>query len=346
MTFPVDKAASRSGQFDSEGNSRELYVKLFSGEVLTAFHDTNLALSLTRVKTISSGKSYSFPLLGRTKATYHKPGQLIDANKIPHTERLVSIDDIAISPVFVADIDEAIAHYDSRAPYSDECGEALGDMVDRKCFRTIAQAALITSKSLATAAGLKALDDEPYTSNIQLGSAGDEDNGAKLVDAIYKARTQFKLAKIKEQPVVVFPPEQYEALINVNDVTKVAWINKDTGGAGSVSEGSIARIAGMTIYETNNLPQEDESSALADNEATPLTIAEGGSGNEAKYLGDYSAIVGLVFSMSAMATVKLIDVTTKVVDEPLRLGSTILGKLAVGHDVLRPCCAVAILKSA
>ncbi len=345
MTFPAQATVSRSGQYQNEGDSRELYLKLFGGEVLTAFHDTNIALTLTRVKTITSGKSFSFPVLGRNKASYHTPGQLIDGNKIDHTERTVNIDDIAISPVFLADIDEAIAHYDSRAPYSMECGEALGEMVDRKAFRMIAKAAFITDRTKALAAGLKAIQDEPYTANIQLAAAGDETNGAKLVDAIYKARTQFRLAKIKEKPVVVFPPEQYEALINVNDVTKVAWVNRDTGGAGSVAEGSVARIAGMTIYESTNIPQENETVALADGEASPLSIAEGGSGNDAKYLGNYSKVVGLVFSSSAIATVKLMDVSTIVEPQPLRLGTTILAKLAVGHDILRPCCAIAILKA-
>lgn len=344
MAFPVDQAVSRSGQYNSSGDSRELYLKLFGGEVLTSFHSENLALSLTRVKTISQGKSYSFPLLGKNRAKYHTPGQLIDTNKIAHTERLVTIDDIAIATVFVAEIDEAIAHYDSRSVYSMENGEALAEMVDRKCFRMIAKAAFITSASLAAAAGLKVIADEPYTSNIQLAVAGDENDGSKIADAIFKARTQFKLAKIKEKPVVVLPPEQYEALINLK-TTDVAYVNRDTGGAGSVSEGTVARIAGFTIYESTNLPQEDESLALADGEAVPLSIAEGGSGNESKYFGDYSKVVGLIFSQSAMATVKLIDVTSKVIDEDLRLGSTMLSKLAVGHDILRPCCAIAILKS-
>jgi hypothetical protein len=342
MTFPVDKQASRSGQYDNSGDSRELYLKLFGGEVLTAFHAENLALSLTRVKTITSGKSFSFPLLGKNRAKYHTPGQLIDTNKIAHTERLVVIDDIAIAPVFVADIDEAIAHYDSRSVYSMENGEALAEMVDRKCFRTIAQAAFITSAAQAGAAGLKVIADEPYTPNIQLGAANDEHDGAKIADAIFKARTQFKLAKIKEKPVVVLPPEQYESLINVKTID-VAWVNKDTGGGGSVSEGTVPRIAGFIIYESSNLPQSNETAGLADGEAEPVSIADGGSGNTEKYRGDYSKVVGLIFTESAMATVKLIDVTSVVVDEELRLGSTMLSKLAVGHDILRPCCAIAIL---
>jgi hypothetical protein len=340
MAFPIDKNASRSGQTNSAGDARDLYLKLFAGEVLTTFREENISLGLTRVKVLTTGKSHSFPILGKNAATYHKAGQLIDTNKIPHTERLVTIDDIAISPVFIPDIDEVLQHYDTRAPYSLECAESLAGLIDRNIFRMIAKAAAITSQSLATAAGLKTIADEPYTANITLAVAGDELVGAKIVNAIFKARTQFRLANIKEKPVVVLRPEQYEALVNVQDVSLVTWMNKDVGGVGSMSEGVIPRVAGLSIYESTNMPRTNQTATTGD--AEPISIADGGSGNTEKYRGNFAKLVGLVFSPSAVATVQAMDVTTDVIPEPLRLGTNILGKLLCGHNILRPCCAVAI----
>jgi hypothetical protein len=343
MAFPVDTTVSRLGQINQAGDSRELFLELFSGEVLTTFQAENIALKLTRVRRIKNGKSASFALMGENSAEYHKAGELIEGNKINHAKRIVTIDDVAISPVFIDDLDEAMNHYDVRAHYSGTCARALAGLIDRNIFRQIAKAASITDATMAQAAGLTVLPEETYTANITLAAAGDEFDGAKLVDAIFKARTQLRKANIKERAVVVLPPEQYEALVNVQDVTKVAWINADTGGVGNVADGVIPRVAGMPVFETNNLPQTDETLGTSDPE--PIADSTLGSGNAAKYRGDYSKVVGLVFTMSAVATTQLWDITTVHVPEPLRLGHTIYAKMAVGHDILRPCCAIAIYKA-
>jgi hypothetical protein len=47
---------SRIGQINLAGDERALFLKVFSGEVLTAFAETNVALERTMVRTISSGK--------------------------------------------------------------------------------------------------------------------------------------------------------------------------------------------------------------------------------------------------------------------------------------------------
>jgi hypothetical protein len=343
MAFPTDKTVSRLGQMNKQGDSRALFQKLYTGEVMTSFHDTNIALGLTRSRTIRNGKSASFPLIGKNSASYHTPGQLIDTNKIAHSERIVTIDDVAISPVFIADIDDAMRNYEVRSQYSTESGQALAELIDRNIFRMLAKAAAITDFAAAQAAGLNPIPEETYTQNITLGAAGDELNGAKLVDAIFKARTQLRNAKVREKAVVVLPPEQYEALVNVQDTNKVTWMNRDVGGVGSMAEGTIPRVAGLPIYESTQLPTADESTGLA-TDPEPLADATVGSGNQAKYRGDYSNLVGLIFTQSAVATTKLMDISIQHIPEPLRLGHNILAKMAVGHDILRPVCAIAIYK--
>jgi hypothetical protein len=343
MAFPLDTNISQLGQINKAGDVRALFQELFSGEVLTTFHADNIALGLTRTRTIKSGKSASFPLMGQNTASYHTPGKLIQGNKIGHAKRIVTIDDVAISPVFIDDLDEAMNHYDVRSHYSMECGEALSGLVDRNIFRQVAKAASITDVASAQVAGLTVLPEETYTANISLAAVGDEDDGSKLVSAIFKARTQLRNAKVKEKAVVVMAPEQYEALVNVQDTNKVTWMNSDVGGTGSMSEGTIPRVAGMSIYETLNLPNADESLNTSDPE--PIADTTVGSGNASKYRGDYSKVVALIFTPSAVATTKLMDLTTVHVPEPLRLGHTMIAKLAVGHDILRPCCAVAIYKA-
>lgn len=346
MPFPTDQQVTNPGQVNNQGNSRDLFLKVFSGEVLTAFHQTNHALGLTRVRSIKSGKSAQFPVLGSTVAKYHTPGQLIEADKLPSVERTVTIDDVALSAIFVSDIDEAISHYETRSQYSQEAGQTLANMIDRNIFRMVAQAAFITDAASANAAGLQVPSrGQKYTKNIEFAAAGDELAGEKIVNAIFKARTQFRKNSITGELVCVLPPEQYEALVNVQDVNKVTWMNKDVGGVGSAAQGVVPYVAGIRIVESVNVPQEDESAGLKE-DPEPLADETVGSGNQAKYRGDYSRVVGLIFHKDAVATTKLMDVSTKWVGEDLRLGSTVLTTQAVGHDVLRFECAVALLKAA
>ena len=57
--------ASRLGEkAGGSADPKELFLKVFAGEVLTAFNTNNIAMPLHRVRTISSGSSAQFPLTG------------------------------------------------------------------------------------------------------------------------------------------------------------------------------------------------------------------------------------------------------------------------------------------
>jgi hypothetical protein len=341
MALP-DYAPSRLGQFNAAGDDRELFLKLFAGEVLTAFEHTNIAMPLHRVRTISKGKSASFPLTGYASAEYHAAGTMIDPNKIKHGERTVTVDDLLISPVFIAAIDEAMNHYDVRGIYSKECGAALGRQADRNIFRTVAKAAFITDATKAAAEFGTSFDDETYTANQTIGTvAGDATDPVKIVAAIYKAVEEFVKKNIPhENAVIVLPPEQYYALLNVSDITKASWLNRDVGGTGTTAGAAIPMVAGLPVYVSNHLPQTNQSTALADGDEAPITASRAG-----KYKGDFAKIKGLIFTPDAAATVKLMDLGVESEYQIERQGTLIVAKYAMGHNILRPACAQALLSA-
>jgi len=115
---------SRLGQLNAAGGDRELFLKLYAGEILTAFEERNIFMPLHRTRSISSGKSASFPMVGTATAKYHKPGEMIVADAVKHGERIVTVDDLLISTQFISNIDEAMNHYDVRSIYSKEAGNA------------------------------------------------------------------------------------------------------------------------------------------------------------------------------------------------------------------------------
>lgn len=98
---------SRLGMINGTGADDALFLKLFSGEVLTAFDETNVMMSRHLVRTIQHGKSSQFPATWKNSASYHTPGELIKGKSINHAERVIHIDDLLISDVFISNIDEA-----------------------------------------------------------------------------------------------------------------------------------------------------------------------------------------------------------------------------------------------
>ena len=330
---------SRLGQVNATGDDRNLFLKLYAGEVLTSFQHTNIGMGLHRTRTISKGKSASFPLTGYARAEYHTPGNMIDPNAVKHGERLVTVDDLLISPSFIANIDEAMNHYDVRGIYSKEAGAALARQADRNIFRTVAKSASITTAALATSAFGSNFADEVYTANQTIGTiAAHATDPQHIVAAVYSALEEFTAKNVPtEGAVIVLPPTQYYALLNVSDTTKATWLNKDVGGGGSTSGGVVPMIGGVKVLMSNHIPQTDQTTTLSDGDTAPITTARTGA-----YKANFSKVRGLIFTPDAAATVKLMDLGIESEYQIERQGSLIVAKYAMGHNVLRPACAISL----
>ena len=97
-------ALTRPGQNNSTGDSRALYLKLFSGEMFKGFQHNAIARDLVMKRTLTNGKSLQFVYTGHTKAEYHTPGNSILGNTDgapPVSEKTITIDDLLISSAFV-----------------------------------------------------------------------------------------------------------------------------------------------------------------------------------------------------------------------------------------------------
>ncbi|WP_279465647.1 capsid protein [Aeromonas veronii] len=362
--FPIQQTPSFPGQNNGEGDPRALFLKLFAGEVLTLFKKHTVAKGTVTEKQLNGGKSYDFPIVGMShNAKYHKAGELVLAGEVKHAKRTVTIDDPLVSAVFVSESDDDLVHYDVRGHYVKELAYEMAIGMDKNIFRTVALAAFITDKAKAEAVfgADNVLDDEVFTQNVTIRKLNDDGNkftrGQQIVDAIYKARTQFRKNNVprSETAVCVLRPEDYTSLVYcVEGLEKMPWMNKQYQGqitfdkkADASGDTSITglKIAGFQIYESNNLPDQNEVNGLI-GQAEPLSVKEGGSGRTAAYRGDYTGLVGLIYTKDCAATVISRSFTTRWVDEPLRTGKTVIAKMFVGHNILRPACAIAIMESA
>ena len=121
--------------FKSDQGNTTLFLKVYGGEVLSAFEETTVTFDKHNIRTIPHGKSVSFPTMWKMKAKYHTPGEALQGQSVAHSERIVSIDDLLVSDAFLANIDEAMNHYDARSGYSKEAGRALARLFDQNVLR-------------------------------------------------------------------------------------------------------------------------------------------------------------------------------------------------------------------
>ena len=139
----------RPGQINGAGDDRAMFLKVFAGEILSAFTETNVAMSRHVVRTITGAKSAQFPATWKATAGYHVPGVEITGGVINGAERVINIDDMLYSSVFMSDIDEAMSHFDFRSEYSRELGAALARHLDKN----VLQVGLLAARASSTVTG-------------------------------------------------------------------------------------------------------------------------------------------------------------------------------------------------
>jgi hypothetical protein len=302
---------SRLGQANGAGAVDALFLKVFSGEVMSSFNAATVMSDKTRVRNITSGKSAQFPAIGRIGAEYHTPGTEIVGTTVEHGEKIITIDDLLISHSFISNIDEAKNHYEVRSEYSKQMGQALAQTYDRS---------LISLAVKAAAAGeTGAVADQGAASNTDIGAAHTIQT---LVDAIYaEAAAMDALFLPKEDRYVIVSPATFWGLVQ-ND----KLIDRDFGTNGSYADGTIMKVAGMSIVASPN---------LGVNHLAAGNVADYPDFNS-KYMANTSATSALIFQRGALGTVKLMDLASESEYDIRRQGTLMVSKMAVGHGVIRP----------
>jgi len=300
---------SRTGQINGAGVTDALFLKVWSGEVINAFATATIYNENQITRTIASGKSAQFPASWKTTAAFHVPGAEILGNVINHNERIILIDDLLISPVFLDALDEAKNHVDYRGEYSRQTGRALARQMDSN----IAQVSSLAARATATVTG-------GFGGTELINAAAAATPSALAAELFNSAQALDEKDVPSEDRVAYLRPAQYWPLIN----SGLDVINKDFDGVGSVSQGTLVRVAGLRIRTTNQMPS---TNVVAGPPA---------------YQGDFSNTVAQVTHRSAVGTVKLLDLATEMEYDIRRQGTLIVSKYAMGHGILRPESAVEI----
>ena len=285
---------SNPGQKLSAGDRDALFMKVFSGEVLTAFARNTVMMSRHQVRTIDHGKSASFAVMGRTRAKYLAPGNSLDdqRKKFEHAEKVISIDGLLTADCLITDIDDAMNHYDVRVEYSRQLGEALAQSADCAIINELANMA---AKDAAvpenipdngTGAEKVKGTGKAFEFETGLDLSQSADYGNKIIEGLLAARAAFTKNYVPMgDRYCLLTPEGYSALIKA--------LMPDSANYQALfdpNSGKLQTICGFEVVEVPHLLNDgvDGKHTLNKKLAT-------------------AKLQGIVFHRSAVGTVKLKD---------------------------------------
>lgn len=306
---------SSIGQVNSSGTADQLFLKVFSNEVLSQFTRENQMLGMSTVRTINQGKSSTFPVTGTVSSSYHTAGNEITGQAIKHNEKVINLDNMLLADVFVAEIEELKNHYDVRSEYSRQMASALSNTTDKHLLSL----AILASQASA---------------NISGGNGGDEitdadanTNATSLIGSVFEAIQKLDEKNVPtEGRVCIVDPDRYYQLANVDKL-----VNRDFSKEnGDFGKGTVLSIGGVPIVKSNTAVEvfgQNISSVTGANNT---------------YHGDFSNHVAVVMHRSAIGTVKRKDLVMESTYDPRRIGTLMTARMLMGSGILRPESAVSI----
>jgi len=286
--------------FGGAAGNKDLALKIFPGEVLTSFASKNVFLPLVNTRTINSGKSAQFPVIGaltdvdnqgtNDAVKPHTPGDDVTPSSIGSNEQVITIDARKYASVFVDDYEEAMSHYEVRGQYSTEIGNVLAKKVDQAVIAQLDACATATPK----------IGQPAVNADLDLGNTATPN---EIVEAIFTAAATMDSKDIAGDKVCVLDPVAYYNLVQSDKAVNRDWTN----GNGGVDTGNVFKIAGIPIITSNNLPD-----------------------------GSW----GYIFTPHAVGVVKLLDIKSEANYIPEKLGTLMVSSYAMGEGVLNAGCSL------
>lgn len=302
-------AVNTSGALD------ELALKVYSGMILEAFNKATTTEGRIMTRTITSGKSAQFPVIGRTSTYTHVRGQEVAVNAldINSNERVIAVDDILMSPVFLDILDEAKSHYDVRRPYATQQGQALAEENDKRALMSIISASFAGANFTGGDGGQRLAVAAMDTDVIVLKGAIYD--AAEILDDNSVASTERTLW---------LSPAQYYLLLNDGE-----FIDRDfnDGSNGNRSHAILRNASDFEVVKTTNMPNVDETGSTT----LPVETRK-----------DFTKTVAVAAHSSAAGCVSLMGIMFESEYQMNRQGHLLLAKQARGYGYLRPEAAVDI----
>ena len=376
----------RVGSNNNANDTTGLFLKKFAGEVMTVFDEKNIMKPLHTIRTISKGKSAQFPVIGTAKAGYYTPGtDILDnavgngvsagggINNMQQTEVLIHIDKVLMSSTFIASIDELVSHFDVRAPYTHQLGEALANQFDKNVLKVAIKTGAKQGTDGTDADGLVPADawisgqtkkgsvvySQVANDGTNVAAAADTENTAHASPnqpaigaaatgnvgklrgtptASYIRRALFESARLLDEKDV--PQSDRFAIVTpamyyemVNNSSGTDVVSSSMINKDVGGEGSLAAGTIVRVAGITLLT----SNHLPNDDQGGITANQWigqAAGND--YGLDYTDVAGIVFQKGGFGTLKLQDLTMEQEYLIQRQGNLFVAKYSMGHGPLRP----------
>jgi hypothetical protein len=302
------------------------FLKVYGGEVVTAYNADTMLAGLLKKRVITSGKSASFPTLTRETSKLHVPGDdvFVDtgsgyASGVTSGEIIVTIEKAIIAPQFVDDMDATMADYNIHSELASQAGEALAFTHDAMLIGAVAGDAASANDVVVTGAYAAVTG-----TNLALGIR----SAAQTMDEQYIPQ---------KGRYCMLPPNEFYKLMDTDGV-----VSSDFNTTGD--KGKLGTLWYMGFVILNSAVYAGFA-----NKSVANQIASGGvfdlGGNYATVSNDDLSfnglkLLGTCFHEGSAGSVILKGVSAEANYIPNRLGTLLNAKQGLGVGNLRPTSCV------
>lgn len=316
----------------SKRADRKLFMKVSSGEIITAFQRVSVTEGKFMERSISEGKSAGFPVVGRSRAVYLKKGESLDSKRkqIKHSEIVIPVDELLTDDVMIFDLEDAMNSFDVRGIYNTQLGESLAMAKDGA---VLAELAIMINEGKENINGL----GKPVVVELEANDGTMAGLGTKVIAGFTTARAGLtkNYCPPKDRSAFV-SPDTYSAILAAlmpDAANYQALINPEDGTISNVMGFTIAETPHLTIGGAGMENPDDESAAPTDQQhAFPTT----GTVTDKN-------VIALFGHRTAVGTVKLKDLQMEMARRPEYQADQMIAKYAMGHKGLRPEAAGALV---
>lgn len=316
----------QQGQVLSAGDARAMFLKLFTGEVLAAHRRIAVMSNRHRTHSVTEGKSYTFPAIGRALAQYLPAGRSLDDQRvdIQHNERVIYMDELLVAECMIMDIYEALNHFPVRSEYANQLGESLALATDGAVIATLFNS-LLAGENIPTR-GL--VEGTGKTANIAVGTASaivDKAFGEDLLEKLAEAKVHLDENHVPpSQRYFLTSPANYASMV----ATQLPFTSNWNLGANQTA-GTMGGFHGFEIVPV------------------PHLLIGGAAGEHQIDSSILSANpVGVAYHYGAVGTVQNIGRGFEMGRRIEYQADHVVARMLVGHGVLRPENVVVLTESA
>ena len=329
------------GQQNLTGSKEQLFLKMYAGKVLSTFETATKMEGMVDVQTISSGKSFTFPVVGRAEAKYHLRGDnMLDPangylNEVEMSEKVIYLDRPLVSARTTDDWDDLVNHWEAASRLATEQGNALGRKRDQQLLQLLHLASVTDP----------ALTNQPSDTDVSQGgtisaawSFASKAAAEVSIQSIGTAAARLASRNVPMNEIYcAMNPTDYYATLTAPDSPFIAYETNKTGPNGNISDGETAinRVAGFKIFVSNHMP----TTAKGEDLGTFNTYGDGASA------ADFTDIGALCFHKSCIGSLRRQGLTVARQRKEEIIGDLITAYFIEGHGVLRPEAAVTILRA-